>query len=171
MGAYSIIQDTFEKEYNTRSDEYKNRLTTWGKENSVVRIERPTNISRAHELGYKAKQGVIVARVRIKKGKRKRQKADGGRKPSKNGRFFSRALSLQSISEKRASSKFANCEVLNSYYVGDVGSYKYFEVILLDKSSPVITKDKVYKGIVSQTGRAERGLTSVSKKSRNRKKV
>lgn len=166
MGAYKYIQNTFVNEYKDRTDEYKNRLTQWNKENSTMRVDKPTNIARAKKLGYKDKQGVIIVRIKVRKGRRKRATVGGGRKPSKSGRFFSRQISLQSIAEERASKHYSNCEVLNSYYVGDTGSYKFYEVILLDKNSPVIKKDKVYKNIINQSGRAERALTSSGKKHR-----
>jgi large subunit ribosomal protein L15e len=56
--------------------------------------------------------------------------------------------------------------VLNSYYIGEDGKYKFFEVILVDKSHPVIKSDKTINWIVNQRRRAERGLTSAARKSR-----
>jgi ribosomal protein L15E len=40
------------------------------------------------------------------------------------------AKSLQRIAEERASVKYPNMEVLNSYWVGHDGRQKWFEVIL-----------------------------------------
>ncbi len=166
MGAYKYIRNTFINEYKVRSDEYKNRLAKWGKENSIIRVDKPTNLPRARVLGYKAKQGLIVVRVKVKKGRKKRAMVGGGRKPSKNGRFFSRATSMQSIAEVRATKKYSNCEVLNSYYVGDTGPYKFYEVLLVDSSHPAITKDPILKDVAKQRGRAERSLTSSGKRHR-----
>jgi len=166
MSMYKNIKATFREEYRTRSEEYRARLTQWNKEPPVKGIERPTNIARARELGYKAKQGVLVARVSIKKGRRKRPQHGGGRKPSKSGRFFSRTKSLQAIAEERANRKFSNCEVLNSYFVGEIGNKKFYEVLLLEKDKPSVYNDPNYKGIVSQKGRAQRGLTRAGKKYR-----
>jgi large subunit ribosomal protein L15e len=166
MGAYEHIKNSIESEYRNRDDAMKSKLINWRKESSVVRVEHPTNIARARELGYKAKQGVIIVRVRIKKGKRKREKPRGGRKPSKNGRFFAYSTSLQSMAEGRASRKFVNCEVLNSYYVGEDGSYRFYEAILLDRAHPAVSKDSDYMNVVKQKGRAYRALTSSGKKHR-----
>jgi len=88
MGIAKYMRATFQQEYKERSPLLRERLAKWRKEGSVVRIEKPTNLVRARELGYKAKQGVIVARVKVRKGLRKRQKPMGGRKPSKSARFF-----------------------------------------------------------------------------------
>ncbi|MGC8479469.1 MAG: 50S ribosomal protein L15e [Candidatus Micrarchaeia archaeon] len=160
MGAYKYIKENFQKQYKNRDSILKKRVSEWGKESSIVRLEKPTNIARARELGYKAKQGVVVVRCSIRKGMRKREKPRGGRKPSKNGRFFSYVKSLQSIAEERASRKYMNTEVLNSYYVGEDGRYKFFEVILLDGSHGSILSDSLYSDVVSSKGRVFRGLTS-----------
>lgn len=62
-------------------------------------------------------------------------------------------------------------EVLNSYWVGEDGKHKWFEIILVDPSHPVIASDPNLNWITKKThtGRAERGLTSVGKKGRGLK--
>jgi large subunit ribosomal protein L15e len=166
MAAYRHMADTYRQEYRERNDAFKSRLTKWRSEPPIVKIDGPTNISRARELGYKAKQGVVVARVRVPKGLRKREKARKGRKPSKSGRFFARSKSLQSIAEERAARKFINCEVLNSYYVGEDGSYKFFETILIDASHPAIMAYKPYADALNRKGRVFRALTHAGREHR-----
>ena len=103
-------------------------------------------------LGYKAKTGYVVARVKIKKGGRKKHQVHRGRKPSKSGLTkFSSKKSHRLIAEQRANKKYPNLEVLNSYYVAEDGKSKWFEVIL--------TKSE-------QRGRVNRGLTSAGKRGR-----
>ncbi len=160
MGIYQHIDRTFQEEYANRSEILKRRITEWRNGPAVERVDKPTNIARARKLGYKAKEGVIVARVKVERGLRKRRKMRGGRKPSKSGRFYAYRKSLQSMAEERAARRFSNCEVLNSYYVGEDGSYKFFEAILLDRSHPAIMSDPFYAGIIGSRGRAYRGLTS-----------
>ena len=161
MGAYQQIQKTFINEYKERSKLYKERVRAWKKGETVVRAERPTNLARARTLGYRAKEGYIIARVTIKKGMRKRPKPLGGRKPSKYGRFFSPKESHREIAEQKASRKFRNCEVLNSYWVGEDGQTKFFEIILHERDKAGVTElAKLRKG------RAFRGLTSSGRKSR-----
>ena len=157
---YKYIKQTLQKEYAARSPEYRARLTAWGKQPTTMRVEKPTNLSRARELGYKARQGVLVVRVRVRRGSRKRVKADLGRKPGKSGQFFSPGKSLQRIAEERANTHYPNCEVLNSYWVGATGQDKYFEVILYDRAHPA------NKDLPAQRGRAYRGLTHAGKKGR-----
>jgi len=166
MNAYRHINRSFQHDYATRSPLLKQRIAVWRAESSVQRIEKPTNIARARELGYKAKQGVVVVRVRVDRGLSKRRKIKAGRKPSKEGRFYAFRKSLQARAEERAANKFANCEVLNSYFVGADGNYKFFEVILLDRAHPSILADPVYAKVVSHRGRAVRGLTSAGRKFR-----
>lgn len=166
MNTYKYINQSFQKEYKERDEHLRQRVSAWRAGPSVARIERPTNIARARELGYKAKQGIIVVRVKVEKGLRKRVKAAGGRKPSKSGRFFALRKSLQAMAEERAGHKFTNCEVLNSYYVGEDGKYRFFEAILLDRDHPALLNDPFYSGIIGQRGRVFRGLTSAGRKHR-----
>jgi large subunit ribosomal protein L15e len=166
MSMYKSMKSTFIQEYKTRPEVYKNRLVEWGLQPPIVKIDKPTNIARARSLGYRAKPGVIIVRVKMKGGKKKRERNWGGRKPSKAGRFFARAKSMQSIAEERAATKFRNFEVLNSYFVGSAGSRRFFEVILLDRASSSIISDPVYKNIIAQKARAFRGLTYSGRKHR-----
>jgi large subunit ribosomal protein L15e len=169
MGAYKYIKESFQQSYKERGESFKARIYNWRKGPSIARIDHPTNVARARELGYKAKQGVVLARVSVRKGMRKREKASGGRKPSKSGRFFSYKKSLQAMAEERAARKFSNCEVLNSYYVGEDGGRKFFEVILLDRGHNSVLNDAFYGSVVGSRGRAYRGLTSMGKKHRGLK--
>ena len=43
------------------------KLIEWRKGPAIVRVPKPTNPWRARQIGYKAKQGVVVVRVRIRK--------------------------------------------------------------------------------------------------------
>jgi len=143
------------------------RLQRWRREPAIVRIERPTRLDRARALGYKAKRGVIVVRVRVRRGGRRATRPNKGRK-TKNLMVSRRTpkKSLQWIAEERANRKYPNMEVLNSYWVGEDGRYKWFEVILVDRSHPVILSDPQLSQIAKQRGRVYRGLTSAGRKAR-----
>ncbi len=153
-------------------DTKKARLMKWRKERVVNRIDKPTSVARARSLGYKAKQGIIMVRVRVPKGKRKRPKPAGGRNPKKAGRFFSLDKSKRQVAEERAARKYPNMEVMNSYLAGEDGTSKWFECILADSSHPSVKKDRERNWIAKakQKGRAFRGLTSAGKKSRGLRK-
>ncbi len=134
---------------------------------SVVKLDKPTNVVRARELGYKAKEGVFVAMAKVRKGTGGFSRVNKGRKPKRTGYLkLTRKISIQRIAEQRVARKFPNCEVLNSYWVGEDGKDKYYEVIVVERNHPVILADKKYSDIVLQTNRVFRGLTSAGKKGR-----
>ena len=110
----------------------RSRLIDFRKQHTVERVERPTRLDRARAVGYKAKQGYIVARVRIVRGgRRRRLYGRRGRKPSKAGLVhFTFGKSLQFQAEEKAQRRFVNMQVLNSYPVAQDGRHKWFEVIL-----------------------------------------
>jgi large subunit ribosomal protein L15e len=175
MGAYKYIQETFQNEFKgtkTKEIDYKSILRERLLEarrspKAIERIEKPTNIARARSLGYKAKKGFIIARVKIRKGSGAHKRPVKARKPKRMGvNKLTRNESIQTIAEKRAARKFPNCEVLNSYKIGEDGQRHYFEVILVDKSRPEIKADKNINWILNVKGRAFRGLTSSARKSR-----
>lgn len=171
------LQATFEREYSgEKSQDYNYRKLFQEKmqafrkaKEAVVRVEHPSNLARARKLGFKAKQGIVVARVRVRKGSGGHKRPVAGRRPKRMGvTKLTRKISIQSIAEHRAARKFTNTEVLNSYWVGEDGKHKYFEVILVDTANPSIVSDKDLNWLLEKqhSGRAFRGLTSSAKKSR-----
>lgn len=173
MTSTKFIRETYKREYSGEDKElkkiYKQRLIRWRHEPAVVRVEKPINPVRAHELGYKAKQGFVVVRSRIRRGGRRKSRPEAGRRPKRMGVLkFTPRKSLQGIAEQRAARKYPNLEVLNSYWVGEDGAYKFFEVILVDPEHPAIKSDKDLNWICSARSRAYRGLTSAGKKSREK---
>lgn len=159
MGAYRYIQETMQKNYKERDTVYKNRIIAWRREPIFNKVEHPTNLTRARRLGFKAKQGYIVVRTRIRKGRRKRRKPMGGRKPRHAYMFVQPQLSHQGMAEQRINRAYKNMEVLNSYWVGEDGEYKFFETILVDPEVVTLTS-------IARKGRTFRGLTSVGRKAR-----
>lgn len=177
MGSYKRIQETFQKEFageKGKDFDYKaiqrGRLIEFRKEKkTIVRIEKPTNIARARTLGYKAKKGFVVVRARIRKGSGLHRRPVSGRRPKRMGvRKLTRRLNIQAMAEQRAGRRYPNCEVLNSYYIGDDGTDHYYEIILIDTSAPEIVSDDEINWICEKQhrGRAFRGLSSRGKKSR-----
>jgi len=118
------------------------RAITWRRQPSIVRIEKPTRIDRARELGYRAKKGIIVARVRVRRGGRKKPPPALGRRQKRIGiSRYTPAKSVRLIAEERTARKFPNLEVLNSYWVWEDGVNQWFEVILVDPNHPSIKSD------------------------------
>ncbi|AKU06677.1 MULTISPECIES: 50S ribosomal protein L15e [Haloferax] len=145
------------------------RKQEWRNQGAIERIERPTRLDKARELGYKAKQGIVVVRVSVRKGGARKQRHKAGRRTKRQGvNRIGRRKSIPRIAEERASRKHPNLRVLNSYGVGQDGSQKWQEVILVDPEHPAIQNDDDLNWICDDTheGRAFRGLTNAGKKNR-----
>ena len=144
----------------------RQRLVQWRKQPVTLRIEHPTRLDRARKLGYKAKQGFVVARTKVRRGGMRKQRPRAGRRPKRMGvAKFKPAKSLKLIAEERTAKHFPNLEVLNSYWVGEDGKHKWFEVILLDPKAPGIQADKDVSWITEKqhASRVFRSLTSAGK--------
>src|SRR5439155_22419448 len=61
------------------------RMVEWRRGEAFVRLERPTRVDRARELGYRAKQGYVVVRAGVRRGGRRRPRRMGGRLPARRG--------------------------------------------------------------------------------------
>lgn len=167
MGMYKYLKANWENNKELLNSIMKERLIKFRRQPVVTVVDKPTRLDKARRLGYKAKQGFVIARVRILKGGRKRPSIARGRKPSKYGlAHFSTTLNRQAIAEQKANRKFPNMEVLNSYYVAEDGKYVWYEVILVDRSHPAIKSDKDVGWITTKRGRAYRGLTAAARRSR-----
>ena len=147
----------------------KDRLVEWRRGPTFLRLEHPTRLDRARDLGYRAKQGYVIVRARVRRGGLRKIPPMGGRKPKRRGIVkITMAKNIQRIAEERVMKHYPNMEVLNSYWVGEDGFYKYYEVILVDPSHPVIKSDPKINWICEpqHQGRAYRGLTSAGKRGR-----
>lgn len=164
MGMYKYIRDAWK---SADSDEtYRVRMIEWRKEPVTVRIERPTRLDRARSLGYRAKQGFILVRQRVSRGGRMRENFTGGRRQKHSRMRKVLDKSYKMVAEERANKVYPNCEVLNSYFLSKDGKHYWFEVILVDRASPNIKKDKKISWIseTQHKGRVYRALTSAGKK-------
>ncbi len=164
---YKYIRNLYKQPKKNLGELWQKRLIEWKKQNSTVRIKKPTRLDRARSLGYKAKQGYVLVRQRVMRQKRQRPKFSGGRRSKHMRRRKILKMSYQWIAEQRALKKFPNCTVLNSYQLGNDGKYFWYEIILVDRSHPAIRADKRINWICNKKGRAARGLTSAAKKSKS----
>ena len=169
-GVYQHIRNLWKDSDRNLKGLLKERLIRWRREKTVERIENPTRLDRARALGYKAKQGYVLARVKVRKGGRRRQLyGRRGRKPSKAGLVrFTSGKSDMWIAEEKSQRRFPNLNVINSYQVGEDGRHKWFEIIMVDVNHPnIINNPKISWTLDSANrNRAFRGLTSAGKKSR-----
>ena len=123
--------------------ELRQRAVIWRNQNAVTRVEKPSRIARARRLGYKAKQGIIVIRMRVGTGGMRKQRPRGGRRPKHLGVTKIKAdVSMKQVAERRILQRYPNMKLLGSYFLYKDGMHYWFEVILADPSHPRIAKDK-----------------------------
>jgi len=171
MGLHKHISAAWKKPKEGIPSRFRiDRMAGWRKEPVFMRIDKPTRIDAARRVGYKAKQGVVVVRTRVRRGGLRKGKIHMKRKPSKAGiKKITMAKSIQRIAEERTSRRYPNLEVLNSYWVGEDGKNKFYEVIMIDPEHPAIKSDKNMGWVSSGSshrGRAFRGKTGAGKRGR-----
>lgn len=147
-----------------RAWEYRQLPKTW-------KLHRPSRTEKAHRVGYKAKQGYTIYRTAVRRGGRKRPNGKGivYGKPKHHGiNQLKFARNLRSVAEERVGRRCPNLRVLNSYWVNQDSTYKYFEVILVDPSHRAIRKDPRANWICAPVHkhRELRGLTSAGRQAR-----
>lgn len=129
--------------WKKNSPNIKERVIVWRKQNAVTRIDKPSRIQRARRLGYKAKQGIVVVRMRVGTGGMRKQRPRGGRRPKHLGVTRIKAdVAMKQVAENRVLERYPNMKLLGSYFVYKDGIHYWFEVILADPSHPRISKDR-----------------------------
>ena len=79
MGYLKYMREAW-KRPKANKELWTQRLISWRREPSTVRLEHPTRIDRARSLGYKAKKGYVLVRVRLTRGGRQRPLIKKGRR-------------------------------------------------------------------------------------------
>ena len=129
--------------WKDNSTELREKAILWRKQNAMIRIAKPSRISRARRLGYKAKQGIVVVRMRVGTGGMRKQRPRGGRRPKHLGvTRIKAAVSMKQVAERRVLERYRNMKLFGSYFLYKDGMYYWFEVILADPSHKRIAKDK-----------------------------
>jgi len=172
MGAYKYLEELYRKK---QSDviRFVLRVRCWEYRQlpAIHRVPRPTRPDKARRLGYKAKQGFVIYRVRVRRGGRKRPVRKGKTmgKPKNQGiNQLKFKRNHRSVAEERVGRRCGNLRVLNSYWVNQDATNKYFEVILVDPNHSAIRHDPRINWITAPVmkHRELRGLTSAGRKSR-----
>lgn len=168
MSIYAQIRKVWTKPKKNMPDLWRERLIAWRRDPASNKIERPTRLDRARSLGYKAKQGYVIVRQRVKRGGHTRPQIKKGRRPKRYGTRLSLRKSYQLIAEERAQRKYDNLVVLNSYWVAQDGLSYWFEIILVDPNHPVIKSDKKINWVCNDKhhSRVFHGKTSAGRKMR-----
>ncbi|GAA5972726.1 hypothetical protein JCM11641_002991 [Rhodosporidiobolus odoratus] len=172
MGAYKYIAELSKRK---QSDvlRFLLRVRCWEYRqlNVCHRASRPSRPDKARRLGYKAKQGFVIYRIRVRRGNRKRPVPKGATygKPTNQGvNQLKFQRSLRSTAEERVARRCGGLRVLNSYWINQDGVYKYYEVILVDPSHKAVRRDARINWICNPVHkrRESRGLTSAGKQNR-----
>ena len=172
MGAYKYLEELWRKK---QSDvmRFVLRLRAWEFRQLPVihKCQRSSRPEKARKLGYKRKQGFVIYRIRIRRGGRKKPVSKGCvyGKPSNQGiNKIKAARSHRVICEERVATKCRNLRVLNSYWVGQDATFKFFEIIMVDPSHKAVRRDPRHNWMATSAGKRRecRGTTSAGKKHR-----
>ena len=172
MGAYKYLEELWRKKQSDAM-RYVLRIRAWEYRQlpRVCRVAHSTRPDKARKLGMKAKQGYVVYRVAVRRGGRKRPNPKGivyGKPKHQGINQLKNTRNLQSIGECRVGRVCNNLRVLNSYWVNQDATYKYYEVILVDPNHPAIRNDPSINWIVSPVHKHRecRGLTAAGRRAR-----
>ncbi|GFP82483.1 60S ribosomal protein l15 [Phtheirospermum japonicum] len=128
---------------------------------AVVRVTHPTRPDK----------GYVVYRVRVRRGGQKRPIPKGivyGNPTNQGVTQLKFQRRKRSVAEERAGRILGGLRVLNSYWINEDSTYKYFEVILVDPAHTTVRNDTRINWICNPVHkhRELRGLTSAGKKCR-----
>jgi len=172
MGAYKYLEELWKKK-QSEVLRFLQRIRCWELRQlpSIHRASRPTRVDKARRLGYKAKQGFVIYRVRVRRGNRKRPVSKGivyGKPATQGIMQLKPTRNLRSLAETRVGKRCPNLRVLNSYWVNQDATYKYFEVIMVDPAHTAIRNDPRINWICKAVHkhREMRGLTSAGRSHR-----
>ncbi|GKC64767.1 60S ribosomal protein L15, partial [Tanacetum coccineum] len=122
-GAYTYVSELWRKK---QSDvmRFMQRVRCWEYRQlpSIVRVTHPTRPDKARRMGYKAKQGYVIYRVRVRRGGRKRPVPKGivyGKPTNQGVTQLKFQRSKRSVAEERAGRKLGGLKVLNSYWLNE----------------------------------------------------
>jgi len=143
VSAYSLMRKIWREKNEELIKNLRKRAIEWRKEKSIVRVDRPLRLDRARSLGYKAKQGFIVLRVRVRKGGFSKPRPRSGRRPKALGVVKHKVnVSLKEEAINRVSKKYVNMHVLGAYEIFRDAKYAWYEVILVDPNHPSVKSSK-----------------------------
>ena len=143
---YSEISKTWRSLVKEASPVFKQRAIAWRHGRTLVRVERPTRLDRARALGYKAKQGIVVIRIKVTRGGMRQKRPVSGRRPKHLGVLkIKGAFNSQDTAERRVAEKYPNTNVLGSYPIYQDGRFIWYEVVLADMNHPSLSRSFDYR--------------------------
>ena len=111
-GMPSYQDQTWIRLWKENAPELRSRVIGWRKQNAITRIDRPSRLERARRLGYKAKQGIVVVRMRVGTGGMRKQRPTGGRRPKHLGVTRIKADDdMKTVAERRVLERYPNMKL------------------------------------------------------------
>jgi len=98
QGLYHYIAKEWQK---PNMEILRQRMIDWRESDAIVKVSKPLRIDRARALGYKAKKGFVIVRVRIGRGGHKRSRPNAGRRSKRLHTRKNLKMSYQWIAEQR----------------------------------------------------------------------
>ncbi|KAL0485871.1 ribosomal protein L15 [Acrasis kona] len=171
MGAYKYLQVLYRKKQSDAL-RFLLRLRTWEFRQlpKIVRANQPTRPDKARRIGYRAKQGYVIYRARIRRGGRRKQvrKGNTNGKPAGQGIHMKPNRNLQVMAEARVGRRCGNLRVISSYWVSQDARYKWYEVVCVDPFHQAIRNDPKIRWatFAKQKHRECRGKTTAGRRAR-----
>ncbi len=145
--------ETWHKIFKEKAGDILARAIELRRSPTIVRLERPSRLDRARKLGYKAKQGVAIVRIKVSRGGMRRKRPVAGRRSKHMGVNKMKAnVSTQDTAERRVGEKYPNMNVIGSYLLWKDGKHAWFECILIDPVHPSIANDYNYRRLLGHVG-------------------
>jgi large subunit ribosomal protein L15e len=152
MAVYRHVGKSWQTIFHEKEGDILARAVQFRKEPTLLKLDRPSRLDRARMLGYKAKDGIAVVRIRVSRGGMRRKRPTSGRRPKHMGVLrMKAAVSAQAVAERRVWEKYRNMKVLGSYIVWKDGSSAWYECILVDPQNPSIRADYNYRRLLGIT--------------------
>lgn len=165
MGVYTVLEKLWREKPEDLHALMRQRLIRWRRQPVVVRVRRPLRLDRARKLGYKAKQGFIVVRVKVRRGGFQKPRPRAGRRPKALGVVRHKVnVTMKEEAIHRAQKKYPNLYPIGAYWVAEDGLYKWYEVVMVDPHHPAILNDKELNLPDLLLRRIKKGLSKNKKK-------
>lgn len=148
---YRQVGESWQKIFSEKSGDIRQRAVELRKGPTMERLERPSRLDKARMLGYKAKEGVVVVRIRVAAGGMRRPRPTSGRRPKHMGVVRMKSdEGVQSVAERRVREKHTNLKMLGSYQLWVDGKHRWYECVLVDPAHPAVKKDYDYRRRLGQ---------------------
>lgn len=146
---YAEIGKSWHKIFHEKAGDISARAVLLRKGPTIERIEKPSRLDRARMLGYKAKEGVIVIRIKVSRSGMRRQRPTSGRRPKHLGVLRMKSDEpVQGVAERRVGEKFPNLKMLGSYIYYQDGKHTWYECVMIDPHNPSISNDYNYRRVL-----------------------